>query len=80
MGPPDEMMTEWVNEGETNGASYLIIVWDESSQYYTPIFVYPEQELREEVAKARLLFSIASITTLKNPSLFEPLLVSRVEH
>ena len=78
-------MREWIKEGKNRGANCLIIVHDEEYDCDSPIFVYPEQDIEQEVAKAMKLGMVVAISTLGRgveelipPN--APMLVSRVEH
>jgi hypothetical protein len=79
-------MKEWCLEGRDRGASYLIIVHDECYDCNSPIFVFPEQDIREEIAKAMKMGMVVAISTLGGStgklvdSSVGPLLISMVGH
>lgn len=75
-------MEVWINEAEANGAAHLIVVRDELLECNSPIFVFPEQDLREEVKKAGGQGPVVAICTLGGGYVpfAQPLLVSRIEN
>jgi hypothetical protein len=74
---------EWVQEGKGRGASHLIIIRDDYYDCESPIFIFPEQDIQEEIIKAMQSGWVVGVTILGENStnlLTGPILVSRVEH
>jgi len=51
MAATKEDINRWINEGKEMGATHLISVCDTYAWEYHPVYVMPDQDLTEQIAK-----------------------------